>query len=212
MTKVNRILSRLVIANTFFQQHRRGLYAWTSPDSQYQNQIDYIICSQRWRNSIPSAKTRPGADSGSDHELLIAKFGLRLKKVRKTTRPFRYFLYQIPYDYTVEVTSRFKRLQLVDRMLVELWREVYNIVPKAVTKTILKKSKCKKARWLSEEALQIVEERRDMKGKGESESYTQLNAEFQRLASEQCEEIKENNRMGKLEISSRKLELSREHF
>ena len=112
----------------------------------------------------------------------------------------------------MEVTSRFKRLQLVDRMLVELWREVYNIVPKAVTKTILKKSKCKKARWLSEEALQIVEERKEVKSKGEREGYIQLNAEFQRLASEQCEEIKENNRMGKLEISSRKLELSREHF
>ncbi|KAB0371971.1 hypothetical protein FD755_016909, partial [Muntiacus reevesi] len=79
----------LVIANTLFQQHKRRLYTWTSPDSQHQNQIDYILCSQRWRNSIQSAKTRPGADCGSDHELLIAKFRLKLKKVGKTTRPFR---------------------------------------------------------------------------------------------------------------------------
>ena len=91
----------LVIANTLFQQHKRSLYTWTSPGGQYQNQVDYILCSQRWRSSIQSAKTRPEADCGSDHEPLIAKFRLRLKKVGKTTRPFRYDLNQIPYDYTV---------------------------------------------------------------------------------------------------------------
>ena len=79
----------LVIANTLFQQHKRRLYTWTLPDGQHQNHIDYILCSQRWRNSIQSTKTGPGADCGSDHELLIAKFILKLKKVRKTTRPFR---------------------------------------------------------------------------------------------------------------------------
>ena len=77
----------LVIANTLFQQHKRRLYTWTSPDGQYRNQIDYILCSQRWRSSIQSAKTRPGTDCGSDHELLIANFRLKLKKVGKTTRP-----------------------------------------------------------------------------------------------------------------------------
>ena len=90
----------LVIANTLFQQHKRRLYTWTSPDCQYQNQIDYILCSQRWRSPIQSAKTRLGADCGSDHEL-IAKFRLKLKKVGETTRPFRYDLNQILYDYTV---------------------------------------------------------------------------------------------------------------
>ena len=100
----------LVIANTLFQQHKRRLYTWTSPDGQHWNQIDYILCSQRWRSSTQSAKTRPGADGGSDHELLIAKFRLKLKKVGKTTRPFRYDLSQIPYDYTVEVRNRFKGL------------------------------------------------------------------------------------------------------
>ena len=84
----------LVITNTLFQQHKGRLYTWTSPDSQHQNQIDYILCSQRWRSSIQSAKTRPGADCGSDHELLIAKFRLTLKKVGKTTRSFRYDLNQ----------------------------------------------------------------------------------------------------------------------
>ena len=82
----------LVIANTLFQQLKRWFYTWTSPDGQHWNQIDYILCSQRWRSSIQSAKTRPGADCGSDYELLIAKFRLILKKVGKTTRPFRYDL------------------------------------------------------------------------------------------------------------------------
>ena len=106
----------LVIANTLFQQHKRILYTWTSPDGQHQNQIDYILCSQRWRSSIQSTKTRPRADCGSDHELLTVKFKLKLKKVGKTTRPFRYDLYQIPYDYRVEVGNRFKRLYLIDRV------------------------------------------------------------------------------------------------
>ena len=97
---------------------------WTSPDDQYQNQIDYILCSQRWRSSIQSAKTRPGADCGSDHELFIAKFRLKLKLVRKTTRSLRYDLNQILYDCTVEVTNRFKGEDLIDRVLKELWMEL----------------------------------------------------------------------------------------
>ena len=103
----------LVTANTLFQQHKRRLYTWTSPDGQHQNQSDYILCSQRWRCSIQSAKTKLGADCGSDHELLIAKLSLKLKKVGKTTRPFRYDLNQIPYDYTVEMRNRFKGLDLI---------------------------------------------------------------------------------------------------
>ena len=118
---------------------------------------DYILFSQIWRSSIQSAKTRPGADCGSDHELLIAKFRLKLKKVGKTTRPFRYDLNQIPYDYTVEVTNRLKGLDLIDKVPEELWMEVCNTVQEAVTKTIPKKKKCKTAKWLSEEALQITE-------------------------------------------------------
>ena len=106
----------LVIPNTRFQQHKRRLYTWTSPDGQHRNQIEYILWSQRWRSSIQSAKTRPEADCGSDHELLIAKFRLKLKKVGKTTRPFRYDLNQIPYDYRVELRNRFKGLDLIDRV------------------------------------------------------------------------------------------------
>ena len=126
----------LVITNTLFKQHKRRRYTWTSPDGQHQNQIDDILCSQRRRSSIQSAKTRPGADYGSDHELLIAKFRLKLKKVGKTTRAFRYDLNQIPYDYTVEVRNRFKGLDLIDRVPVELRTEVRDIVQETGIKTI----------------------------------------------------------------------------
>ena len=115
----------------------------------------------------------------SDHELLIAKFRHKLKKVGKTTRPFRDDLNQICYDYTVEVMNGFKGLDLVDRVPVEIWTEVHNILQEAVTKTIPKKKKYKKAKWLSEEALQTAEERKAVKSKGERKMYNQLNAEFQ---------------------------------
>ena len=155
----------LVIADTLFQQHKRRLYTWTSPDGQYRNQTDYILCSQRWRSSIQSAKTRPGADCGSDHELLIAKFRLKLKKVEKTTRSIRYDLNQIPSDYTMEVRNRFKGLDLIDRVPDELCMEVRDIVQETGIKTIPKKKKCKKAKWLSGEALQIAVKRREVKNK-----------------------------------------------
>ena len=146
------------------------------------NQTDYIFCSQRWRSSIESAKTRPGADCGSDHELLIAKFRLKLKKVGKTARPFWYDLNQIPYNYTVEMRNRFKGLDLIDRVPDELSTEVCDLVQETGIKTIPKKKKCKKAKWLSEEVLQIAVKRREAKNKGEKERYSHLNAEFQRIA------------------------------
>ena len=128
-----------------------------------------------------------------------------MKRVGKPTRTFRYNLNQIPYDYTVEVTNRFKGLDLIDTVLEELWTKICKILQEAVNKNIPKKSKCNKAKCLSEEALQIAEKRREAKGNGKKERYTHLNAEFQRIArrdkkaflSNQCKEIEENNRMGK---------------
>ena len=131
------------------------------------NQIDYIICSQRWRSSTQSAKTRWGAECGSDHELVINTFRLKLKKVGKTAKPFRYDLNQIPYDYTAEVRNRFKGLDLIDRVPDELWMEVCDIVQDTGIKTIPIEKKCEKAKWLSEEALQIAGEKREVKSKGE---------------------------------------------
>ena len=127
--------------------------AWTSGSSRF------TYC---WSQAT---KTRPGADCGSDHELLIAKFRLKLKKVGKTTRPFSYDLNQIPYDYTVEVTNRFKGWDLIDRVPELLWTEVCDIVQETGIKTILKRKKCKKAKWLSKEALQIPEKIREAKGR-----------------------------------------------
>ena len=107
-----------------------------------------MLCSQRWRSSIQSAKTRPGADRGSDHELLVANFRLKVKKVGKTTRPFMYDLNQIPYDYTVEVRNRFKGLDLIDRLPDELWNEVCDIVQETGIKIIpMQKQKSKMAVW-----------------------------------------------------------------
>ena len=143
-----------------------------------------------------------------------------MKKVGKTTRPFRYDLNQIPYDYTVEVRNRFKGLDLIARVPDELWNEVRDIGQDTGIKTIPMEKKCKKAKWLSGEALQIVVKRREVKSNGEKERYKHLNAEFQRIArrdkkaffSDQCKEIEENNRWERLEISSRKLEIPRGHF
>ena len=145
-----------------------------------------------------------------------------MKKTGKTSRPFRYDLNQIPYNYTVEVRNRFKGLDLIDRVPGELWNEVRDIVQETGIKTIPMEKKCKKAKWLSGEALQIAVKRREAKSQGEKERYKHLNSEFQRIArrdkkafSDQCKEIGEKNRMGKtrdLLKKIRKLEIPREHF
>ena len=136
-----------------------------------------------------------------------------MKKVGKTTRPLRYDLNQIPYDYTLEVRNRFKGLDLTDRVPDELWTEVHDIVQETGIKTISMEKKCKKAKWLSWEALQRAMKRREAKSKGEKERYKHLNAEFQRVArrhkkaffSDQCKEIEENNRMGEIRDLSKKI-------
>ena len=154
-------------------------------------------------SSIQSAKTRPEPDCGSVHKL-ITKFRLKMNKRGKITRPFRYDLNQISYDL---YSGSDKEIQGIrsDRVPEELWIEVHDTVQEAVIKTIPKKKKCKKAKWLSEEALQITVKSREVKGKREKERYIHLNAEFQRTArrdkkallSNQCKEIEENDRMGK---------------
>ena len=136
---------------------------------------------------------------------LLPNSDLKLKKVGKTTRSFRYDLNQIPYDYRVEMRNRFKGLDLIDRVPDELWTEVHDIVQETGIKTIPKKKKCKKAKWLSEEGLQIAVKRGEAKRKGEKQRHTHLNAEFQRITRrdkkaflrDQCKEIEENNRKGR---------------
>ena len=131
--------------------------------------MSFEVCPLKKKLFIQSAKTRPVADCGPDHELLIANFRPKLKKVGKNTRQFRCDLNQIPYDFTVEVTNRFKGLDLIGTVSEELWMEVRDVVQEAVIKTIPKKKKYKKAKWLSEEALQIAMKKREAKGKREKE-------------------------------------------
>ena len=142
-----------------------------------------------------------------------------MKKVGKTTRPFRYDLNQIPYDYTVEVRNRFKGLDLIDRVPNELWNEVHDIVQETGIETIPMEKKCKKAKWLSAEALQIAVKRREVKSQREKERYKHLNAEFQRITvrekkafSDQCKEIEENNSMGKTRDLFKKIRDIKETF
>ena len=151
---------------------------------------------------------------------LLAKFRLKLKKVGKTTRPFRYNINQIPYDYIVKVRNRFKGLNRIDRAPEELWTEVPDIVQETGIKTIPKEKKCRRVKWLSEEGLQIAVKRREGKSKGEKERYSHLNAEFQRIARRDKKSLPQRSMQrnrgrqqnGRLEISSRKLEIPREHF
>ena len=124
-----------------------------------------LFSAAKYGESLYNQQKQPGADCGSDHELLIAKFRLKLKKVGKTTRPFRYDLNQIPYDYTVEVRNRFKGLDPIDRVPDELWTEVRDIVQETGIKTIPMEKKLKKAKWLSGEALQIAVKRKKRKSK-----------------------------------------------
>ena len=149
-------------------------------------------------------KKRPEADCGSDHELLITKFRLKLKKVGKNTRPFGYDLNQIPHDYTVEVRNRFKGLDMIE-CLMNYGLRFMKLYRRQGSRPSPWKKKCKKAKWLSGEALQTAVKRREVKNKGGKERYKHLNAEFQRIArrdkkgffSDQCKEIEEKNRMGK---------------
>ena len=165
-----------------------------SPDGQHWNQIDYILYSQRWRSSIQSAKTRLGADCSSDHELLIAKFRLKLKKVEKTTRPFRYDLNEILYDYTVEVTNRFKGLDLIECLKNYGWRFM-TLYRRQWSRPNPRKRNAKRQNGCLRRPYKKL--RREVKGKGDKERYTHLSVEFQRIArrdkkaflSNQCKEI-----------------------
>ena len=143
-----------------------------------------------------------------------------MKKVGKTARPFRYDLNQIPYDYTVEVRNRLKGLDLIDRVPDELWTEIHDIVQETGIKTIPMEKKCKKAKWLFGEPLQIAAKRREVKSKREKERYKHLNEEFQRIArrdkkaffNDQCKEIEENSRMGKTRDLFKKIRNTKEIF
>ncbi|KHJ39844.1 endonuclease/exonuclease/phosphatase family protein [Trichuris suis] len=207
----------LTITNTLFQRPKRRLYTWTSPDGQHRNQINYILCSQRWRSCVQSTKTRPGAGCRSDRELLIAKFGLKLKTIRKADRPNRYNLENIPHEYGMEVTNKIKGLRLTNRMPEKPWSEVRRIVQEAAMRITPQGNKSKKATWLSQEALHITEERREAKGRGERERFAQLNAVFQRIARRDQigfsgRVVEDNNRLNRTRDLYKTIRRMRESF
>ena len=210
----------MVMPNSLFQEHEKWLYTWVSPDGQYQNQIDYILCSQRWRSSIESAKTRLRANCGSHHELHIAEFRLKLEKVGETSRPFRYDLNQIPYDYTVEVRNKFKGLDLIDRVPDDLWNEVRDIIQQTGDQDHPHRKEMQKSKMVvwgdltnSWEKKRIKRQRR--KGKiYPFECRVPKNSRRDKKAclSDKCKEIEENNRMGKTRDHLKKIRDTKRTF
>ena len=191
----------------------------TSPDGQYWNQTDYILCGQRWRSSIQSAKIRWGVDCGSHDELLIANFRLKLKKVGKITRPFSYDLSQIPFYYSVEVTNRFKGLDLIDRMPMKNYEERFMKLCRRPWSRPSPRKKMQVGKMVVWGGLtNSWKKKRSKSQRRKGKIYTHLNAEFQRIErdkktflNEQCKEMEVID-WEWLEISSRTLKIPREHF
>ena len=183
-------------------------------------EIRLILCSQRWRSSIQSTKTRPGADCGSDHKIPIAKFRLKLKKVGETTRPFRYDLNQIPYAYRVEVTNTFKGLDRQTECLMNYGRRFMTLYRRQCSRSSPRKRNVKRQNGCLRRPYKQLRKRREAKGTGENERYIHLNTEFQRIArrdkkaflSDRYKEIEENNTMGKNRDLFKKIRDTKEHF
>ncbi|KAG1680289.1 Craniofacial development protein 2 [Nymphon striatum] len=174
----------LIIANTMFKQPKRRLYTWTTPDQNYRNQIDYIICQNRWKSGLVTTKTLPGADCGTDHELLIAKIKIKLKKNdRLQKQEDRFDTEAIPLKYTIAVSNRFTVLETKAMDPEELWKNVKDTILDEASKNIPKRKRTKKSHWLTENTIKIAEERRKVKATvGQTDEYKQLNATFQRQA------------------------------
>ena len=146
--------------NTFFTLHARRLYTWRSPDQTIRNQIDYIICKTRWRSSVRRVTTLPGADCGSDHNLLIADVKIKIKRTKRAKKTSRYDMENIGLEFAVEVKNMFNGLQLADREPEELWNDIRDIVKELADKRVPKAKRKKATKWLSDEAVKIADERR----------------------------------------------------
>ena len=200
--------NEMSIANTLFKQPKRRLYTWTSPDQRYRNQIDYIIIQNRWRSMIHLAKTLPGADCGSDHELLIAKIKIKLRKAKQIKTDIRYDLSNISDNYTVAVSNRFEILEnenISEKAPNELWEEIKETILSEAENLILKKKVVKRSKWLSEETIKTAEKRKLAKCNKKWDEFKTLNAEFQRQARKdkesfiikECEKVEDNMKKGK---------------
>ena len=181
---------------TLFKQHPRRLFTWTSPDGKTKNQIDYILVQKRWRSSLRCAKTYPGADCGSDHELLVASLEMKLRKTRKPAAPIRFDLTQIPTEYGVEVSNKFETLISIAEEMTpdDLATEAQNIILESAKNHIPKRKK-KKQQYISDETLKLIEERRELKVRGFNLSTA--------LYKEKCKEIKRSIRKDKKNFISK---------
>ena len=197
--------NHMCISNTFFKVHPRRLFTWTSPDGTTKNQIDYFLCPKRWRNSVTSVKTRPGADCGTDHQLLVAKIVVRLKTKKRKAVPTRYDIDNIPEEYTMETENRFKALFLDEQEPDEMWQEISKIMIEEAKSHIPLKPKTVKTTWLSDEAIKVAKTRRKAKAKGDREQVRKMQSVFQRLArrdrkvqlEKKCQDIEEDNKKGR---------------
>ena len=196
--------NRLSIMNTWFEQPKRRLYTWTAPNAMHRNQIDYILCQRRWKSSILSAKTYPGADCGSDHQLLVTKIKVRFSTIKRPPALRRFDMDNIPAQYAVEVKNRFEALSNIDEEPEGLWEEIKSIVRETAEENIPFKKLAKRAKWLTDEAIEIAEHRRTAKATGNIAEFRMLNAAFQRRARQdkeaywntQCAELEKAIRHG----------------
>ena len=168
----------LLIMNTFFKLHARRLYTWISPDQTTRNQIDYIICKTRWRISVRRVTTLPGAECGTDHNMLIEDVKIKLKRIKRAKQTPKYDVENIGLEFAVEVENRFNGIQLADREPEELWSDIRDIVKETTDKMAPKAKRKKVTKWLSDEAVKIAIERRDVRSKGDDKEYRRLNAAF----------------------------------
>ena len=198
----------LRIMNTFFKLHPRRLYTWISPENSTRNQIYYILCKSRWKSSIKRVTNLQGADCGTDHNLLIDYIKVNIKGSMQTQI---YDVEKIELDYSVEIKNRFNALQTEDRTPEELWNDIRTILIETANKKVPKVKRKKVSKWLSEEALKIAKERKDMRSKGKYEEYRKLNAAFQKKARqdkeesirEKCRQIEELNKIGNTRLFQR---------
>ena len=196
--------NELTITNTLFKQPNRRLYTWTSPDGNSRNQIDYIICQRRWKSSVLSVKTRPGADCGTDHELLEAKLSVRFKKLKRQIKTIKLDLDDIPAEYAVAVSNRFDALQLDNLTVDDRWEKLRSCVMEEAQKHIPVLERKQKKPWLSEKALSIARKRREAKSQHRKDFMKQFHREFKLQArkdkeylTEKCSEMESNYKHGR---------------
>ena len=212
--------NNLFISNTFFQQHKRRLYTWTSPNGIYKNQIDYICENQRWKSSITSTKTKPGADCGTDHQLLLCKFKLKLKKRKPIMKAPKYDLENIPLEFRNELRNRFAALDTGNRVPEELWEDIKKTVHEVCERSLQKVKRQKRSKWISTETLEIARKRREARAKGERETVMELNRKFQCAARQDkkkyyndvCKEMESDITKGKTRSAFLKLRELKKKF